>query len=193
MHTNIYAWTAMGSIYPEYVSVNDDDGTMSLAVRAVSRPQASGHAWPGPAADIALTDEQATELAFSLLRHIVKRRTPGAAVVGFDALVPLGSLGFGVSPPPTDPATEAARQARIRFALDNCCSAVSPCAHIRTHEALCDTCWAARDIATSHGVPAGEGTLGATGLKYPPGPVAGAGLGGRGPDEEDVPGYDEAS
>lgn len=43
MQTNIFAWTAPGASYPEYLSINECEGRIEVTVRAPNRGSAAGH------------------------------------------------------------------------------------------------------------------------------------------------------
>lgn len=66
MSRNVYAHTAPGASYPEYISVNetDDPNLFTIVVRSPAKPDGSC----GDAAQITLTMAQTEELAGAIIR-----------------------------------------------------------------------------------------------------------------------------
>lgn len=42
MSKNVFAYTAPGALYPEYVSINETDGKLQLTVRSPFKPAGAG-------------------------------------------------------------------------------------------------------------------------------------------------------
>ena len=69
MSKNLYAYTAMGLQYPEYISVNETDDPNLFTITIRSKPN-SVREYDGPTAEITLTMVQMNELAGAILRGI---------------------------------------------------------------------------------------------------------------------------
>jgi hypothetical protein len=62
---NIFAYTSHADNYPEYLSVNVDDGALEITVRSAANPDGTC----GPTAIIKLTAAQELQLFFALNRR----------------------------------------------------------------------------------------------------------------------------
>ena len=76
MPENIYAHTASGTDYPEFISVNETDDPETITVLVRSPRKEDGAC--GDTAQIALTMGQADELAGAVLRVLHRRITDRA-------------------------------------------------------------------------------------------------------------------
>lgn len=63
---NIFAYTAKGANYPEYVSVNEREGKCSITVRSLHNPDGT----EGPSAVVELDAIEAAELSLALSKWV---------------------------------------------------------------------------------------------------------------------------
>jgi len=69
MSSNIFAYTAPGGNYPEYVSINVDNDKDGNQVTLTVRSQAKSDGSCGDTVSIALTPEQLYKLAYTLFSY----------------------------------------------------------------------------------------------------------------------------
>lgn len=72
--TNIFAYTAPGAEYPEYLSVNVRDGQLEVTVRGLKKPPDGerAHALPGDTAALVLPIEEHRKLYRALLDYLIR-------------------------------------------------------------------------------------------------------------------------
>jgi hypothetical protein len=66
MQKNVFAYTASGDHYPEYLSLNNRDGQLFLAVRSPAEGAA-----PGTLAELPLPREEAKALYYALQAELL--------------------------------------------------------------------------------------------------------------------------